>query len=127
MKKETIDLSKIFVPFDVADKMLSLGYKEPCLATIDQTGYIHIKGTKYPIRGAMWYQEINVPTYEQALDWFEKKYKLRFSIIPTQFGQFWIKMTDSQKYGDKFDTYTEARLHCVKQIINVVEKLYENI
>lgn len=43
-------MEKEFVPYELAVKLKALGFNEPCFATIDQTSYLHINGTKRGIR-----------------------------------------------------------------------------
>jgi len=62
-----------FIPYAEALALTELGFNEPCFATIDQTEFIHIKGTKYPIRGAMVYLDIDAPLYQQAFRWLYKQ------------------------------------------------------
>src|SRR6188768_3374225 len=69
---------KGFVTYKLAKSMEKIGFKENHLATIDQTEYVHIRGTK-PVssaRGSMVYDTIPCPTYEQCFDFFREKYKL---------------------------------------------------
>jgi hypothetical protein len=80
--KQQTEMNKEFVPYELALELKQLGFDEPCLATIDQTDFIHIKGTEYPIRGAMIYDTIDCPTYSQAFRWFREKYDLDYSLLP---------------------------------------------
>ena len=63
---------KDFVPYQQSLELIEIGFNESCIATIDQTEYVHIKGTKYPIRGAMCYMEIPCPTFAQAFRFLER-------------------------------------------------------
>ena len=66
-------MEKKFVPYEFTKALQDLGFDKPCLATIDQTGFIHIKGTKSPsIRGDMFYEEIDCPLWQDVFDWFEE-------------------------------------------------------
>ena len=39
-------MEKEFVPYDLALELKELGFDETCFGSIDQIGYIHVKGTK---------------------------------------------------------------------------------
>ena len=60
-------LEDLFVSYDQAVELEKLGYDEPCIATIDQTEYLHINGTKTLPRGAMNYDTLKAPTKQQAI------------------------------------------------------------
>lgn len=60
-------MKDLFVSYDQAEAIEALGFNEPCIATIDQTEYIHINGTKTLPRGAMCYHEVKAPTKQQAI------------------------------------------------------------
>ena len=73
-----------FVPYELAFKLIyELGFKEKCLATIDQSGYLHIKGTKSSPRGSMLYDIVDCPTFSQAFRWFREEYGLQHDITLT--------------------------------------------
>ena len=132
-----------FVPYNLAIQLEELGFDEPCLATIDQTEYIHIKGTKYPIRGAMCYMDTPCPTFSQAFRWFREKYNVRHNImdfIDDEVGIEWDYEiatigTDLDENGNykplvdystddkdrKFKTYEEAELACLIKLIEIVK------
>jgi hypothetical protein len=70
-----------FVPYQIALDMKSIWFDEHCIATIDQTDFIHILGTKKLPRGSMVYDIINCPTFSQSFKWFRQKYGLLHPII----------------------------------------------
>jgi hypothetical protein len=77
-------MTKEFVPYELAFKLIyELGFKEKCLATIDQSGYLHIKGTKSSPRGSMLYDIVDCPTFSQAFRWFREEYGLQHDITLT--------------------------------------------
>jgi hypothetical protein len=120
-----------FVPYELALEFKQLGFDEPCLATIDQTDFIHIKGTEYPIRGAMIYDTIDCPTYSQAFRWFREKHNLRCQI--NYIGGLINKTTwwdisvighyntDPKEWEMKYQPYEEAELACLKKLIEIVK------
>jgi hypothetical protein len=120
---------KEFIPYEQALALKELGFDDPCLATIDQTDFIHIKGTEYPIRGAMIYDTIDCPTYSQAFRWFREKYNLVFNFISYNIvkpGEYhWsITWNDEAKASGIVKTYEEAELACLKKLIDIVERKY---
>ena len=121
-------IEKEFIPYEQALALKELGFDEECLSTIDQTDYIHIKGTKYPIRGAMCYLETDCPTFSQAFRWFREKYNLLGT--PQYFyGGFYcytvndMKDTkESNRLFSEFETFEEAEIACLKKLIEIVKK-----
>ena len=116
-----------FIPYEQALELEELGFDESCLATIDQTGFIHIKGTEYPIRGDMWYNTIDAPLYQQAFRWFREKYELIFH-IECDYNSFlgykdgYIPIYSLYPYiHDCYKTYEEAELACLNKLIEIVK------
>ena len=124
-------MNKEFIPYELALELKQLGFDEPCLATIDQTDFIHIKGTEYPIRGAMIYDTIDCPTYSQAFRWFRDKHNLRCQI--NYIGGLINKTTwwdisvighyntNPKEWEMKYQPYEEAELECLKKLIEIVK------
>lgn len=125
-------LDKYFVPSGRALKLKELGFDEECLATIDQTEYLHIKGTKSKPRGSMMYDTIDCPLFCQVFDWFREKYDL-YSQTPS----ICIDDNDRIFYNspiyDEFDnvvfesmeqykSYEEAQLACLDKLIEICQK-----
>ena len=113
-----------FVPYELALELKQLGFDEPCLATIDQTYFIHIKGTEYPIRGAMIYDTIDCPTYSQAFRWFREKHGLNSFVY--HYGEDGILHIINFAYNinnnifeSDFKIYEEAELECLKKLIEI--------
>jgi hypothetical protein len=110
-----------FVPYELALELKQLGFDEPCLATIDQTDFIHIKGTEYPIRGAMIYDTIDCPTYSQAFRWFRENHNCHHTI---NLNKKYVGIAYSSVVNfsvDEFNTYEEAELACLKKLIEIVK------
>jgi hypothetical protein len=134
--KQQTEMNKEFVPYELALELKQLGFDEPCLATIDQTDFIHIKGTEYPIRGAMIYDTIDCPTYSQAFRWFRYKYWYTALILCDSF-QIVIQLSTSKtldsktgEYKNNYSTqtyhkevglksYDESELACLKKLIEI--------
>ena len=127
-------LNKEFTPYELALELKQLGFDRPCLATIDQTHFIHINGTEYPIRGAMMYDTVDCPTYSQAFRWFRDKhqlihhmywvYKKKYDGIDWIFHIKGINMINNNVVPHdetRFETYEEAELACLKKLIEIVK------
>jgi hypothetical protein len=121
-------MNKEFIPYEIALALKELGFDEPCIATIDQTEYLHIKGTKKQPRGSMMYDTIDAPLYQQAFRWFRDNYGLQAEILwRGDMGCFCYK-TGKFKYGshdfskDDYETYEEAELACLKKLIEIVKE-----
>ena len=124
-------LEKYFIPYDRALKLKELGFDEECLATIDQTEYVHIKGTKKSPRGSMMYDTIDCPLFCQVFDWFREKY----NIIPNIHSiytdttlsevQFWFWFANYEDDSDEevfYGNFEEAQLACLDKLIEICEK-----
>lgn len=119
-------MKKEFVSYKLAGYLEELGFDEPCLATIDQTEYIHIKGTREPIRGAMMYYPVDCPLYQQAFRWFRDKYGVLHDI---DFGIGWgygfipvgTELKLPTTFTEGFDTYEEAELACLTKLVEIVK------
>ena len=127
-------LEKDFVPYELAVKLEELGFDKKCIATIDQTNYIHIKGTRRPIRGAMVYNTIDCPTFSQAFRWFREKniyatintYHSVNEDKPFGLSIDYLHKSGKWDYFDyrgesDFETYEEAELACLTKLIEIVE------
>ena len=116
-------MNKEFIPYEEALALKELGFDEPCLATIDQTEYVHITGTKYPIRGAMCYNEISTPLYQQAFRWFREKYGLCnfINFSGDGFCSGWEDLGNNEHGFENFKTYEEAELACLRKLIEIVK------
>ena len=123
-------MEKDFLPYELAFKLVyDLGFKEKCLATIDQINYLHIKGTKSSPRGAMLYDIVDCPTFQQAFRWFREKYRLSVLIhdcLDDYIGEIveWTIAEDKviHEVSNRIDTYEEAELACLEKLIEIVEQ-----
>ena len=124
MNKQQTEMNKEFVPYELALELKQLGFDEPCLATIDQTDFIHIKGTEYPIRGAMIYDTIDCPTYSQAFRWFREKYGLCIVIKPIDDKKLDLgyNLLKNGLIMNAHLTYEGAELACLRNLIKIVKE-----
>jgi len=120
-----------FVNYGISLKLTGLGFDQDCLATIDQTEYIHIKGTKKHPRGAMMYNTVNCPLYQQAFDFIREKHSLLCEIY-LDWGSFYFRILKySEKYkiiydtkaGEDFGEYKEAREKALEKLIEICSQV----
>ena len=121
-------MKKEFVPYDLALELKELGFDETCFGSIDQIGYIHVKGSKSSPRGSMMYNIIDCPTFSQAFRFFREKYMLSGEVyIFKNFWNFDIEDINNsiQLYTSditSYSTYEEAELECLKKLIEITKE-----
>lgn len=121
-----------FITYKLAKSMQKIGFKGNHLATIDQTEYVHIRGTK-PIssaRGSMVYDTVPCPTYQQCFDYFREHYKLTSHIDIYRYDEKGTKFFyQIQNFQDGFYTggyiryvgstsIEQAREECLTKLIS---------
>ena len=121
-------MEKEFVPYSLALELKELGFDEPCFGSIDQIGYIHVKGSKSSPRGSMMYNTIDCPTFSQAFRFFREKYMLSGEIyIFKNIWNFDIEdISNSMQLCTSdimcYDFYEKAELECLKKLIEIVKE-----
>lgn len=116
-------MNKEFITYTQALALKDLGYDGESLATIDQTGYVHINKTKWPSnRGAMVYNTIHCPLLQQAFRFFRKKY----NYIDFGFGKIFNGTDDyhfhiNLKWEYFQGTYEESQIACLDKLIKLVK------
>ena len=116
---------KEFAPYKLSLKLRELGFDEECLALYQSnhnnkpfininnkinieallSGKIKNEGIQYLIKAPLW---------QQAFDWLWNKTGRYIIPIPND-DKEWLCM------GNKFKTYEEARLECLKKLINIIK------
>ena len=118
----------LFVPYKIALELKELGFDEPCFGSIDQIGYIHVKGSKSSPRGSMMYNTIDCPTFSQAFRFFREKYGLHYIICKNiQMDGYGYREVILIPYMEEnentiFKTYEEAELECIKKLIEIAKE-----
>lgn len=132
-------MEKQFIPYEEAMSLKELGFDEPCFGWYNWTGKnLYISDNSYV--------DINptsAPLWQQAFDWFRKKYglesyinpELPFSYKNPEYTVIFIKTVKKFiTYSDNtiwinegvqrktFKTYEEAQLACLKKLIEIVKK-----
>jgi hypothetical protein len=127
-------MEKEFILYEQALALKELGFDEPCIATIDQTEYLYIKGTKKQPRGSMMYDTIDAPLYQQAFRWFREKHNMLTNVYSNASGFLYeyhdtiggTHRYDSGFTGDcedsgTFTSFEKAELTCLKKLIEIVK------
>ncbi len=102
-------MNKEFIPYEQALELKELGFDEPCIA--------------------IWIDTIPLPLYQQVFRWFREKYDLYsyIDILERQNGEviydYVIVNNDLEESEDdrKWNTYEEAELECLKQLIEITK------
>ena len=131
-------MKKEFVTYELAVKLKSLGFDEPCFGY-----YYTLNGKDWKFAEKNEYyrldDEISIggkfsllaPTFSQAFRWFREKYNLLGA--PQYFtGGFYcytvndMKDTkESNRLFTEFETFEEAELACLDKLIEIVESKSE--
>jgi len=134
-------MNKEFIPYEQALELKELGFNEECMAywTSSLNGY-HIEYKHYINKHWMFTANDNknrdkmctAPLYQQAFRWFREKYGLYSEIFVDDNKTFGFYITSFIEEGrlDKpitrqFNTYEEAELGCVKQLIEIIDRKAE--
>ncbi len=120
-------MEKEFIPYAEALALKELGFDEPCFAAIDQTDFVHIKGTKKQPRGSMMHESIDCPTFSHAFRWFREIHKFGCYIMELENGEYdygtIIRTIGDRDYENKpFRTYEEAELACLIKLIEIAKE-----
>jgi len=141
-------MDKDFVQYEQALALKELGFDEPCLMFYEQG--TSSKWLQKGIDDDYWgdYSEprdwnsipnkpwkpfcqcISAPLYQQAFRWFREKYDLDSHIsrdyslreIPKQYC-YTINTEEGLEESKNFNTYEEAELECLRQLIEIVKDL----
>ena len=131
------DISKNFIPYDLALELKELGFDEPCFAIYGKSeGYLFkIHTDKFDTVDKLHF--IKAPTYSQAFRFFREQLLLDSCIIPYWFidGEYKVKkytysIEPSNRFdeyfdcdSDEYDTYKEAEIACLVKLIEICRKL----
>lgn len=105
-------MKKEFIPYEQALELKELGFDEPCLGNYadDDNHTLFTNGNKPG--------KTNAPLYQQAFRWFREKYGIvGYCYIPNISGYWGHSFENKAKY----DTYEEAELECLKELIEIVK------
>ena len=106
-------MTKEFIPYEQALVLKELGFDEPCL------GFRYIEKNKPE----------ESPTYSQAFRWFRESHGLYSNLSSWThekdlgiYHDYEIyDISSCQHVSDKFKSYEEAELTCLKQLIEIIK------
>jgi hypothetical protein len=122
-------MEKEFVPYELALRMKALNFDEPCLA-----GYSTSSGNLEHYSRPLVTKDsftVDAPTWQSAFRWFREKHGLSEWVDESfggslRRGVISIKSEVGLKYHPTttkfFDTYEEAELDCLTNLIEIVEQ-----
>ena len=127
-------MEKEFIPYQQALALKELGFDEQCFATYRQWDgrepYLHLDTD---IEADNFTIECDSPLYQQAFRWFREKYSLYSHVresyafdntleFVTQINGSYVNHGIEDKPINRFETYEEAELECLKKLIEIVKK-----
>jgi hypothetical protein len=143
-------MEKEFVTYELALRMKVLGFNEMCFTyfmdgfiqpSLNPKDYTYFDEMSSINKNMLNYLYVLAPTWQSAFDWFGDKYQLYPSIVidQTSYPKYAFEiskfignpkdLTEKEWYWDDmilspnlYRTKTEARLYCLNEILNIVEK-----
>lgn len=109
-------MHKDFLNWELTNILHSIGYDGDTFMWIDDEEDI-INDSSVEFIGG-----VRAILYSQAFRWFRNVHEEYMVLVPTSFGQWWIKKSSKQTYGDKYDTYEEAQDACLRKLIEIVKE-----
>lgn len=120
-------MEKEFISYDLALALKELGFDEPCFM-------IYYDGTN-ELRGSshfLYSRDIKAPLYQQAFRWFREKHSLYSHVresyafdntleFVTQINGSYVNHGIADKPINRFETYEEAELECLKKLIEILK------
>ena len=127
-------MEKEFIPYEQALALKELGFDFDVFRSYD-TSVVNLDGQflldyYYNVRSV---DEIKAPTYSQAFRWFREKYSLYSHVresyafdntleFVTQINGSYVNHGIADKPINRFETYEEAELECLKKLIEIVKE-----
>jgi len=122
-------MEELFVPYVESLALKELGFNEACLGAfrLENKRFIDSNEIKYLVENANHVVLIYSPLYQQAFKWFADKYSMYRSIDALfNKGGFRAIIVNTIEHNivvidDRFDTYEEAELECLRKLIEIVK------
>ena len=128
-------MTREFVPYELAVKLKKLGFNEPCFFAFDNCSTpmrcTDLRTNEQKFEGVNYNSSTytSQPTFSQAFRWFrEKGFFVSFSTHDYNIHDFYIKWSIPDKstlsesiLSDAYDTYEEAELACLEELIEITE------
>jgi hypothetical protein len=122
------ELEKEFVPCEIALELKELGFDKPCLGrhyTLDGNNWKFADNEEYNNIDEIYDIgddfTINAPTFSQSFRFFREKYNYHHTIT---LNKKYVSLVYSSIVNfsiDEFDTYEEAELESIKQLIKLAK------
>jgi hypothetical protein len=130
------NIESLFVPYQIALDMKSIGFDEPCFSYYLEDGTripasYSWEGTVYPSNADLLPEWCTAPTFSQAFKWFRKQYKMDSVIIRSfsMTNSYHYNIIIDQDYGNDLQstsipnrTYEQAELECLKKLIEIIKE-----
>ena len=131
------DISKNFIPYDLALELKELGFEEPCFAFygLSRDDYKTIRLSIFQNLKTDYLPDIHhldvtcdAPLYQQAFRFFREKYGLHYIICKNiQMDGYGYREVILIPYMEEnentiFKTYEEAELACIKKLIEIAKE-----
>ena len=116
-------IEKEFIPYEQALELKSLGFDKPCFATYDEDKNFELQDF-FQTYETFPSHIIAASTFSQAFSFFREKYKIRFIIQSSMsdLGEYFkVIFPNGEQRGVSYNTYEEAELACIKQLIEIVK------
>jgi hypothetical protein len=123
-------MNKLFTEYKLALALSELGFSLRCLATIDQTEFIHINGTRQSPRGSMMYDIIPCPLYQQVTDWLRDEHGIIIVVMPFlledntityEYTNYTDKDQNEMDHGDgPYEDYYDALKASIKSALSCI-------
>ena len=118
-----LDISKNFIPYDLALELKELGFDEICFGFYDLSYKCRLAFTSD--QNSYEQQKCSAPLYQQAFRWFREKYNLHYIVyknINIDGYDFCEITIDGIINKNTFKTYEEAELECLVKLIDIVKR-----
>ena len=129
------DISKNFIPYDLALELKELGFEEPCFAFygLSRDDYKTIRLSIFQNLKTDYLPDVHhldvtcdAPLYQQAFRFFRAKYRYWVYVreASKEKCRFYIEKFDEKYFTSEiFHTYEEAELECLVKLIEICRKL----
>jgi hypothetical protein len=118
-------MQKEFIPYELALRMKSIGFNEPCLDYFangsPQNSWCISYNSDDNLRD---FESVARPTFSQCFRWFREKYKIRYVIDEYDLNNYCFSIDDGINDDIEvvgYESYEEAELACLEKLIEIVE------
>ena len=128
-------MEKEFIPYEEALALKELGFDEECfISYYDKKGLTAFGPRTMFVKNSKTVK-VCAPTFSQAFRWFREKHGLYSHVresysfdntleFVSQINGSYVNHGIADKPVNRFDTYEEAELECLKKLIEIVKEKY---